>query len=209
MQIYCITSNDYADLVPEFAERFNRFWINAPPADVQKVTVLCYDRKPSKLPGNFDVVSLGKQTAFGEAWTDGLIPYFGGDNVPNLFIVMLEDYHIVKPVNAAAISFLALRFRDSQVAKIGLTNDAIQYPHEKTGTPGLLLQSQDARYRGSSLQAAIWRKSYFRNLLVPGRTAWDFELKGEKECAFDGTAQYFVRDSVIRYENKMNKGMPI
>lgn len=198
VKVYCVTSDKYRHLVAGFAERFNRFWDN------QDVTVLGYDPPEEELPNNFSFLSLGKQEDFGSSWTDGLRGFFMFAQDKH-FLLMLEDYWLNTPVSSLQIEYLALKFRDPQVVKVELTDDNGRLPLSGEYEKGLAIRAQDSKYR-SSLQASIWRREYFLDLLKPDWSAWDFELRGEKILTNDGKMILVCKPAIMSYDNVMLKG---
>lgn len=186
------TSDNYRYLMPEFADRFNKF------IGTNKCDVLCY-QPPPKLPSNFNIVNMGIQPE-GKVWTTPLIPYFASITKP--FVLLLEDYFITELMDFKLLS----KITDTQLYwdKIDLSQDRTHYPHSMV-SPEVLLSSQYARYR-SSLQAAVWKPAYFRNLLRPGLTAWQFETEGEKRTMHDGARIFGTIDGILKYDNAMLKG---
>ena len=202
MRIIVITSDNYRHLMPEFAERFNRYWGKV------DITCLCY-QVPPVLPDNFEIVSLGEQPANGD-WTSGLRGWFES-LVDSRFILLLDDYMLTDKVDVGIVDqIMQSVWSDEaplfQCVKFDLTTDRKNFPHEYCyGLPCIIESNQDARYR-TSLQVAAWDKHYFLKFLVPGRTPWEFELLGEKEAMNDGAVILGTTCGVVKYENRMLKG---
>lgn len=193
--IIVITSNDYAYLMSEFADRFNRYAL-----EVRDVTCLCYDTIPV-LPKNFSVISLGMQPV-GKDWTSGLVKYFA-ELKSDKFMLMLEDYMVCLRIDFDEVDKCA----NMDCDKFDLTQDRASFPYWiSSNNPNLICSDQCARYR-SSLQAAIWRTEYFRKFLVPGRTPWEFELAGEIEATRDGARILGTQSGVVHYENAVKMGV--
>lgn len=190
MHVYVTTSDWYNPLIPAFAYLFNRHW-----SPVQRVTVLGYTPPPEagRLPANFSFVSLGDPCEEASAWsrnpqwTDSLLPFFEALR-EDRFILFQIDYFLDRPVRHDLVALLARRFDRDGAAKADLTLERMYFPHEPWAEEDgvkLIASRQDAPYR-SSLQAAIWRRDYFLELLVPGRTPWQFEKLGMIERQGDG-----------------------
>lgn len=197
MKIIVTTSNKYVHLMNEFAQRFNHFWSD------REVDVLHYDVVPRELPQNFKCVGLGVQPK-DKDWCTGLIPYFDALE-DDYFTLMLDDYFICEKVDTHLVRQVEQFCEIYMPDKFDLTRDRMNFPHVYTNWPFLIESKPEARYR-SSLQAAIWKKSYFRKFLYPGRTPWQFELVGEKEGFHDGGVIMGTSVGVVKYQNAMLKG---
>jgi len=192
MKLIITTCDQYMHLVSVCCHRINKFWPG------QDIHVLCFETMPN-LPKNVTQHSLGKQEDFGNLWTDPLIPWFDKFE-DEYFILMLDDYHITAKPDPMMDE---LSWTDT-LDKFDLSNDRANFPHISI-TPWLIESEQTARYR-TSLQAAIWKTSYFRKFLVPGRTIWEFELLGEEEAMNDGGLIMGTREGLLKYKNVMLAG---
>jgi hypothetical protein len=190
MKHIVITSDKYRHLMPEFAERFNKF------IGMNKCDVLCY-QSPPELPDNFNIVNLGVQPD-NKIWTTPLIPYF--QDITEPFMLLLEDYYITAPIDDYTMMDI---YNNCVWDKIDLSTDRTHFQHFAFGD--VVVSAQTARYR-SSLQAAIWKPEYFREFLKPDRTAWEFELLGEKEAMGDGANILGTTTGILKYDNVMLKG---
>jgi len=194
------TSDDYLDLMPEFALRFNEY------VGVFDVTVLCF-KKPEHLPKNFDVVSLGKQADFGDLYTDPLLPYFSTLK-SKFFFHLLEDYYMTDYMNHRLLkrTFKYCLKNNIRPSKIDLYGTVASRPHTSI-TNNIILADQNTSYR-SSLQGACWRTEYWKELLVPGRNPWQFEKIGSGERANDGAFVFGCNyeNSIVKYRNKSHRG---
>lgn len=188
LRVYVTTSDWYNPLIPAFAYLFNRYW-----SPDQQVTVLGYTPPDSRLPENFSFVSLrdlgesGPGWSRNPRWTDSLRPFFE-ELREDRFILLQIDYFLKRAVRHDLLALLERRFDRDGAAKADLTLERQHFPHEPWAEEDgaqLIASRQDAPYR-SSLQAAIWRRDYFLELLVPGRTPWQFEKLGMIERMGDG-----------------------
>ena len=141
------------------------------------------------------------------------------DFVEERFILMLEDYFILRKVDERGIRQLgAYMQQHPEVAKIDLTTDRLYAGGMRDYAAyeqfDLIIGDPNAAYNTSVL-AAIWDKGAFLELLVDDETPWQFELEGStrwKNYAFDtykkilGTRQFpirhtvAIRNGVIDYE---------
>lgn len=192
MRVIVTTCDSHRHLLPEFADRFNKYWSPRQPVDV-----VCFE-PVRDLPENFTCHSMGRQRDFGKAdWTTPVRGFVEG-LFERQFVLMLEDYHLTAPVPRSAVFAYSRLFKFLTVAKFDLSRDRARHPHKMLET--MLVSEQDAPYR-TSVQAAIWRTSYFLRYCVPGRTVWDFELKGSKEARNDGQDILGTREGVVHYTN--------
>lgn len=201
IKIVVVTSNAYADLVAEMAARFVKYW----PGEFQ-ADVLCYDKAPERLPDRFRTVSLGKEPP-GKEWSTPMLGYFldlWQAKTDGYFALFLDDYYLDKPVNPDFLSTAEWIMRNKEVVKIDLTKDRGQFKHEIL-VPPWIISAQDAPYR-MSLQAAIWRAGYFLSNLKPRLTPWEFELRGNRECMFDGAEIWGTMSGIVSYLNVVKKG---
>ena len=225
LNVYVTTSDYYNHLIPGFAYLFNKFW-----SPNQSATFLCYTLPSYPLPDNFSMVSLGPPERFGNdvrewtkgrrgingesyptpKWTDSLAPVF--ERMTDEYFILLQiDYFINAPVQLDKIEFLTSFLSSRQVAKIDLTQDLTRYAHKVYATHRdfqIILSEQHAEYR-SSLQAAIWKRDYFRRLLRPNRSPWDFERLGKDELKHDGKLILGLRQNgrgPISYANLYARG---
>lgn len=174
VRIIVPTSNDYVHALPGFAYLINKHWPN------QSATVLRYDVRPPKLPGNFYAQSLGDQSDW--FWSEGLRAYVER-YAPSLFILMLEDYYLKNDVNAAAVVDLwHYMIEHPEVAKIDLTGDRMKVPHGEPFDAGgvQVVKSDDTAAWQTSIQAAIWRKDFFLRFATLPETPWQFEKAGTR-----------------------------
>jgi hypothetical protein len=142
---------------------------------------------------------MGKQPD-GKVWTDGIARVV--HMLPHAFILMLEDYHIIAPVNQLEVVALWGLVASGQCWKAELTSQSLKLPPNDNWKHGLLLRGQTSRYR-NSLQAAIWNRGYFESFLVPGRTPWQFEIQGMVQAYNDGATIVGPKHDIVKYKNAM------
>jgi hypothetical protein len=176
MNILVLTSNKYVNILPGFAHFMDKFW----PDERQPVTVMRYDVRPPKLPQRYATPAVGKQADF--SWSAGLLAHlsnFHGSHV----LLMLEDYYLTQPVDRELIGKLWEWMIDHpNVAKLDLSGDRLKTPYtpaEMVHGVQLIESAPDAPFQ-ASLQAAIWRRDFLMDCLVPGETPWEFEKRGTR-----------------------------
>ena len=220
LNVYVTTSDYYNHLIPGFAYLFNGYW-----SPNQEVTILCYTKPSYSLPDNFSMFSLGPSESFGNEgpewadsgesnptpkWTDSLRPVFEQMREEH-FILLQIDYFLNRPVQLDKIEVLKSFLDSSDVVKIDLTLDRARQLHQLYATRAemqIIVSGQTAAYR-SSLQAAIWRRDYFLQLLKPNRNPWAFELIGMQELKNDGKLILGVKQphaGPVSYANVYTRG---
>ena len=174
-----------------------------------------------KIPADWQFVSLGAFEDYPiNKWSNAVRNLIGHtDFVEERFILMLEDYFILRKVDERGIRQLgAYMQQHPEVAKIDLTTDRLYAGGMRDYAAyeqfDLIIGDPNAAYNTSVL-AAIWDKGAFLELLVDDETPWQFELEGStrwKNYAFDtykkilGTRQFpirhtvAIRNGVIDYE---------
>jgi hypothetical protein len=195
MNIIIPTCNAYAHLVVPCVDSIRRFW------DAKiSVTVLHYTETGADVfPSDVDLIDMGKQPD-GKIWTNGIAGVM--HTLPRTFILMLEDYHVVAPVNQLEVLALWELVASGQFRKAELTGQAMKLPPNENWYHGLLLRGQTSRYR-NSLQAAIWDKHYFESFLQHDWTPWQFEIEGMKRAYNDGALILGPKHDVVKYKNAM------
>lgn len=149
--------------------------------------ILGYKTPYYKLSENFSFYSLGKDTG-PKNWSNDLIKYFSNFK-DDYFINMIDDTLLTRPCDITKIELgFNYMLKNKNVKKCFL-HGSLSTGESHFGdiklTPILELKSifydvnQTANYR-SSLQSAIWSTDYFRSLLKPNMTPWDFELQHAK-----------------------------
>lgn len=199
MKVYCIASNQYADLVPGFETLVDLYW---PDADL---TTLHYDRFPEAgLDCHHERVYLGPQPAH---WSDALVDFF--QSVPEpYFALMLEDYWLHAPVDPAAIDLAEtlIRVRDADKVDLGVAVERQKHQRYRPGSD-LIVQAQDADYR-ASLHAHVWTRRYLISILERGWSPWEFEICGSNKARHDGALIYGAISDPrpLRYANVFRSG---
>lgn len=161
-----------------FAYLFNTFW-----STLQDVVVLT-DQMPSfSLPANFSYITPSNGALVPKAkWSNFLMKALGEVFLDELFVLMLEDYWLVRTVDVTGVETLGQYMAQHQdVAKMDLTSDRQFNGNAKPigfyGHYDLVETPPPSDYQ-LSLQAGIWRRSHLLDVLRPGWDAWQTELEG-------------------------------
>lgn len=189
MNVYILTSNAYTHVVGGFARLFNQYW-----GENQSVIVFGYDKTPLRLPSNFSFQTLGRQDDV--TWSGGALRMLDViEDDP--FILMLEDYYLYRPVNILRVQALYELMADTPtISKIDLTDDRakLDYSLYNPAKSADLIRSDDNTLFQTSLQAAIWRKSFMREYLRADESPWQFEKAGTKRVISDRRKDLSVGD---------------
>ncbi len=212
MNIVVATSDAYLHCVRPFAYCLNKFWPG------QSVKVLCYE-KPLALPFNFEAVSVGPMEKY--TWASGLMKFLEITGWEK-FILMLDDYFLIAPVDSHRIQGLYAAI-DYCAGKIDLSGDRMQFPHEDAGTlvraiwrdgQGNSLYHPEGNFKSRlflfSLQAAIWRTDFMRDYLDPKWGPWETEIQGTAAIV-EGEDKWHIlgtQDKALNYANMTKSGKP-
>jgi hypothetical protein len=119
-------------------------------------------------------------------------------------IVMLEDFLLMETVDNTRIERLADLAVSEQLGCLRLYSIfppetvVARYPELGSFAPG-------DKWRITA-QAAIWRVETLRRLLVPGFTAWDFELVGSQMSDYMPDRFWGVMQPALVYDQAVEKG---
>lgn len=149
--------------------------------------ILGYKSPDFNLSKNWSFYSLGTDTG-PKNWSNDLIVFFN-EFKDNYFINMIDDTLLTRPSDVSKIELgFNYMLKNKDVKKCFL-HGSLSTGEGHFGdiklTPILELESifydinQTANYR-SSIQSAIWSTDYFKTLLKPNMTPWDFELQHSK-----------------------------
>ena len=202
MRVLVLTCDHYLHALQPFSYLFNRYW-----SPVQRVVVGGFKHPDFILPPNFSFVSLGDMADYPiDNWSDAFVKCLGMMS-EEVFVFMLEDYWLVRPVDDAAIRILYNYMHQHRgVLKIDLCTDRLYAPNmsEHGWTDRLdLVKSDPASPYHMSLLTGLWRKELLLKHLIPGESPWDVEIRGTRRLSRDaddivlGTRQWPVRHSVV------------
>lgn len=175
LPVYVITSQRYLWALRGFAHLFGIYW-----SSLQPVVVATDVRVPYKLPRNFEVTTVNDWKPLPkEKWSDGLITLLKSRADPH-FILMLDDYWIVRTVDHGGIRTLSeFAAMNRDILRLDLTDDR-QYNGDARGVGSWghydLVETPGSSPYQMSLQAAIWKRDLLLSILEPGMSPWDVEL---------------------------------
>ncbi len=158
-----LSCDKYADLWTPFFQLFRRFWPDCP--------------FPVYLVSNrlrADIASVHQiQVGADLSWSDTLATALRRLDQPYVLLV-LDDLFLLERVPSGEVVALLAWMIDSGANHLRLHPPPLpDKPHD--ARVGIV--SPGALYR-TSTQFSAWRKSAMLELLVPGESAWDFEISG-------------------------------
>jgi hypothetical protein len=175
--IYVLTSDHYLDALRPFSWLLNKYWIPNPTVIVGGFTPPGFD-----LPKNFSFHSIGKFEDYPVGkWSNALIKMLL--ELPHdVFVLMLEDYWLTRPVDAGAVVILADYMRQFEyVARLDLTSDrknsGYATAYGNVAHLKLIASDPESQYH-CSLMCALWRRGHMLKFLIEGESPWEVELNG-------------------------------
>lgn len=192
LSIVVVSCDRYADIWPHFFQLFHKYWPDCPYQVFLGSNHLEYnDQKVTNILTGDDF-----------NWADSTKKMI--EMVPTEYLLMiLEDFFIRKPVDTEKIANCLVSLKELNGGYLRLR----PFPkpdHVIPGYPEIGLIDKEAPYR-LCLQAAIWRKELFLQLVQPGESAWDMEINGSKRSnEFKGF--YCTWDSLIKYRAGITLG---
>lgn len=185
--ILCMTSDNYIEAVRPFLWLLRKYWRDG--GSVLDVAVAGYT------PPSFDLndsnggsvrakfISIGSQEDFPlEKWSDSLV--IALDKLgEELVIIMLEDYWVIRQINAPAIA-LATEYMHQypSTLKFDLAADRLfawgaTKDFRRAGWLDIVKSNIDSPYH-MSLMTGIWRTAILKEVIKPGWNPWEIELEG-------------------------------
>jgi hypothetical protein len=193
LPVLVISCDRYADLWRPFFELFWRRWPDCPGPVYLGTNLAGYDDPRVR------TLRIGADVT----WAAGVLKML--DHLESEYaIVMLEDFLLMEPVDNARIERLAGVAVSEGLGCLRLYSiypPATPVPgHPELGTfePG-----DDWRI---TAQAAIWHVDTLRRLLVPGFSAWDFEMVGSQMSEFMPDRIWGVMKPALVYDHAVEKG---
>jgi hypothetical protein len=177
-RILVMTSDKYIHAVQVFSHLVNKYWHPNP-----SVVVSGFSPPDFSLPENFTFFSAGSQADFPfNRWSDALyvtLEYFKDD----VFVLMLEDYWLTRPVNTEAVAYLAdYMRRNKDVLKADLSTDRLYAGgtnmHYDTHQYLDIIKSDPNSAYHMSLWPGLWSNENLLRVMVPGESPHDMEITG-------------------------------
>jgi len=193
LPVLVISCDRYADLWRPFFELFWRRWPDCPGPVYLGTNFAGYDDSRVR------TLRIGADVT----WASGVLKMLDQIDAPYL-IVMLEDFLLMEQVDNARIERLA----DIAMAEgLGCLRLYSIFPPDAAvqGYPELGAFPPGSNWRITA-QAAIWRADTLRRLLVPGFSAWDFEMVGSQMSEFMPDPIWGVMTPALVYDHAVEKG---
>lgn len=163
----------YEDLWDDCVKFINRFWNDHP-------QIYVFTNEIQKNWDDVICIPVGKEAEW-SAKAQKAVETVRED----YFILLLEDFYIGKDVDSAKVEALFQFMKENNVSYCKLCeNNEVWHKKKKKYKSGLPYEViyGDEEY-GISLQASIWKKDYFANLVGQGNyNAWVFELNELKKA---------------------------
>ena len=184
-RIVVSVSDKYLPALRPFAWLMNKYWHPNPQVVVAGFTPPDFD-----LPGNFEFRSIGEFSDYPiDKWTNALTKFLT-DFEDEVFILMLEDYWLTRPVDTGAVQILIDYMHQFEyVIKMDLCSDrlyayGVDMDYGHAGRIDLIKSMPGSPYH-MSLYTGAWRKSHLLRHLSPGWTPWDVEIIGTTRLSHD------------------------
>lgn len=216
IQVIVMTSDKQYNLLPAYAHQFDKHWGMG-----QVDTVICgFSPLPFRLKEpEYKFYSIGANEHYpANRWSDALIKVLD-EVAEDVFLLMLEDYFLVRPVDIQAIRMMYdYMFQFQNVIKFDVTTERLfansggQYlfgygTYETLGYLDLIKSDFSSPYH-LSLWGGLWRRDLLRKFLVPGETAQQIELNGTHRLAQVGDELLVLgtRQAPMRHANVYQRG---
>lgn len=193
LSILILSCDHYADVWPHFFTLFYKYWPDCP----WKIFL-----GTNKIKFNDPkVVSL--QIGDDTSWADSAKKVV--EKIPtDYLLILLEDFFIQKTVVTNEILDCLTLLRELNGGYLRLR--PFPKPDRNISvSPAIGMIDENAPYR-LALQAALWKKDVFLQLIQPGETAWDMEIQGTKRSRSIPEAFYCTWDTVIHYRAGITLG---
>ena len=193
LPVLVVSCDRYADLWPPFFALFWRRWPDCPGPVYLGSNALTYDDPRVR------TLRVGPDVTWASSLR-AMLERVESDYV----ILMLEDFFLIDRVDNARVQRLA----DVAIAeRLGCLRLYSIYPpeHPVAGHPELGAFEPGDWWRITA-QAAIWRIDTLRQLLLPGFSAWDFEMVGSQMSDFMPDRIWGVRQPALVYDHAVEKG---
>ena len=175
IKVYTITSAKYHWILPAHAYLFNIYW-----SELQENIIVTDVIPDMDLPDNFTFATMNDNHPLPkEKWSNGIIRML--HNIKDThFVLMLEDYLLVRTVDNEAIESLADYMEiHKDIIRCDLTDDRLfagdMFDADYWGRLDIIETPGDSPYQ-MSLQAALWNRKHLLDLMRPDLSPWQVEL---------------------------------
>lgn len=215
LQTIIMTSDKSAYTLRPFIHLWQRYFKSS----FHQENIICGFTPPEFDLHGFKFYSIGKQDSYpAHRWSNAFINTL--DHVADeIFILMLDDYWLVRQTDALAIQMIYDYMNQFQnVIKFDLTTERLfadgggkyNFGYNTYNTLGYLdlIKSSPASPYHLSLWGGIWRRDLLRQFIVPGESAQQIEINGTSRLsqAGDEVLVLGTRQSPIRHANVIQRG---
>lgn len=205
MRTVVFTSDKHSWLLRGFFHQWDKYGKGLPVDEVAGFT------NPGGLPYGVGFYSMGKMDNYPiNKWSDAVIKYL--KQVPDdLVTILLEDYWLMRPINRDAVdSALDYMSCHPDVVRFDLAADRMFNNEAEYIEPfeGIDICSAKGAY-SLSFQASIYRREMLLDLMRPGETPWEAELKdsdrlNKTDLRVVGTYNWPVAYSIVVNKGKLD-----
>lgn len=180
--IIVLTNPKHHWLLRGFALQFNKYFHEQNP-----VTVVTSGKErrwlENFLPDNFTVFVQYSEPLPAGRWSNGLLDLLSLPNLPETFILMLEDYWLTKPIDweglGTAWDWFSAQSIDALRLDLTLDRATLAKKRRVDVLHGFhFFESLQGSPYQLSFQAGIWRKELMAKCIVPNESPWDAEVLG-------------------------------
>lgn len=173
--VLILSSDRYADLWEPFFTLFFRYWKDCPYKVYLGANLKKYD--------DSRVVTI--QSGEPKDWATDTRSIVS--QIPEQYIILLlEDYFLTRPADCATLrkSIELMKSDNADFMRLGCFpvsfNDL--YPFRQHPLESFAVVTEPGAMYALTLQAGIWKKDSFLDLLIPGESPWDFEIEASKRA---------------------------
>jgi len=198
-----MTADPNAWLVPAVLHQINKHWQPRP-----QVFVAGYSPIP-KMPAWAEFFSLGKIEDYpASKWSDGF--YQAVKLMPEHFILMLDDYLILRRVDTAAIEIIYRYITEqNNILRFDLCTDRL-YSQDAIEAGALgrldLIETLPGAQYQMSTQPSLFDRDKLLSVIVPNESPWQFEMLGSARANLSAWRVVGTRQAPIRVKIAVNKG---
>lgn len=201
LRVFVEVSDNYLWTLKPFSYLFNIYW-----SSLQPVVVAGYNRPDFRLPDNFQFYQISQQNYPADMWSNGMLEFLKAQDDEH-FVFLLCDYWLCRTVDIRGVNACYDYIKNRpRVLRIDLTDDR-QYAGgvvdvDYWGNYDIVETPFGTPYQ-MSLQAGIWNKNNFVNILPQKFTAWETEINIQPTEALRVLG---TRQRPVRYANAVLKG---
>lgn len=173
--VLILTSDRYADLWHPFFTLFFRYWKDCPYTVYLGANKKKYDDQR--------VVTV--QSGEPKDWASDTLSIL--KQIPEQYVILLlEDYFLTAPADSDTLrkSVQLMKKDNADFMRLGCFPESYNdlYPFTPHPSESFAVVTESGALYALTLQAGIWKRESFIELLIPGETPWDFEIEGSKRA---------------------------